>query len=179
MTVSPLSHKKLTINDVLELGRTLIDTANLYPTRFLTERDFFPLVVAYLSGRVPSLKAEVSTKEGTIDFHLKGANPTWLELAVQPRTLCDKNFPYVTFAGHKFKNNLYGSQNRAELRKLMLEPKGKTRFLLLVDLSIGYEVGKLKAGYRREAKKLKKGKSVRVVYAAQDWKRSFHFKAGV
>ena len=148
----------MTIADVLGLGRALIETANLYPTRFLTERDFSPLVAAYLNGRVPSLKAEVAAKGGTIDFHLKGANPTWLELAVQPRALCDKNFPTLAFSGHRFKNNLYGSQNKAELRKLMHEPKGKTRFLLLVDLSVGYDTDRLRAGYQREASKLKKWK---------------------
>lgn len=177
MAGSPLAHKKLTIADVLGLGRALIETANLYPTRFLTERDFFPLVAAYLNGRVPALKAEVAAEGGTIDFHLKGANPTWLELAVQPRALCDKNFPELPFAGHRFKNTLYASQNRAELRKLMQEPQGKTRFLLLVDLSVGYDVEKLKAGYQREARELEGGTSVRVVYTAQNSAADFHFVA--
>jgi hypothetical protein len=69
---SPATHKKLTIADVHSLGRVLIDVANLYPTRFLTERDFFPSVVTYLTGRIPSVETEVASSEGNIDFQLKG-----------------------------------------------------------------------------------------------------------
>jgi hypothetical protein len=58
-----LGSKILTIADVLDLGRALINTANIYPLSFVTEKDFFPLVVAYLTGRVPALKTEVSTEE--------------------------------------------------------------------------------------------------------------------
>lgn len=165
MTVA--AHKKLTISDVAALGKVLIAVANLYPTKYLTERDFFPLVVAYLSGRVPSLVPEVSTSEGRIDFHLKGSNPTWLELAVQPRVLADANYPHVKFPGNGAKGALYASQNRPELRKLMLEKTGKTRFLLLVDLHGGYNLATLKSGYQSEAKKHRKGAPVRVVYVSQ------------
>lgn len=165
--LKPLAHKKLTIADVKELGRTLIEVANLYPTKFLSERDFFPLVVAYLTGRVPSLVPEVSTTEGRIDFQLKGTNPTWLELAVQPRTLTDKNFPNILFPGNSTRNSLYASQNRTELHKLMKESTGKTRFLLLVDLHGGYDLAKLEVGYKAATKKVKKGTSVRIVYVSQ------------
>lgn len=90
------AHQKLTIDHVKDLGRMLIEVANLYPTKFLSERDFFPLVVAYLTGRIPSMESEVSTTEGRIDFQLKGTNPTWLELAVQPRTLADRISPMLS-----------------------------------------------------------------------------------
>ncbi|MFV0600708.1 MAG: hypothetical protein ACK5NE_02605 [Brachymonas sp.] len=173
----PVPHKKLTIADVQDLGRTLLDVANQYPTRYLTERDFFPLVITYLTGRIPSVVAEVSSSDGVIDFQLKGNNPTWLELAVQPRAIVDANCPSVKFPGHHFKNALYASQNRSELKKLMQEPTGKTRFLLLLDLTGKYDCNDLKLGYQREAKKFKKGKTIRVVYASQDTSKDCHFAA--
>lgn len=163
--LKPANHKILTIQDVIELGQTLIAVANQYPTRFLTERDFFPLVVTYLTGRVPSLKTEVCTKSGRIDFHLKGNNPTWLELAVQPRMLVDKKNPDVRFSGHAAMGCLHASQNRPELRKLIKEPKGRTRFILLVDFHGGYKLNGLKENYGKEASKFT-GRSVRVIYVS-------------
>lgn len=173
----PAPHKKLTIADVQDLGRVLINVANFYPTRYLTEKDFFPLVVTYLTGRIPSVDAEVASSEGVIDFQLRGNNPTWLELAVQPRTIVDANCPDVKFPGHKSKTSLYASQNRPELRKLMLHPTGKTRFLLLLDLTGKYDCASLKLGYQSEAKRVKKGKSIRVIYASQDPTKDCHFVA--
>jgi hypothetical protein len=167
-----LYSKILTIPDVTDLGRALVTTANLYPMRFVTERDFFPLVVTYLSGRVPALKAEVATDRGRIDFRLKGNNPTWLELAVQARAFSDKNFPEVQLPGYSV-GALYASQNRQELRKLMNETRGKTRFLLLIDLNGGYDLPKLEAAYRNEARTHIHGKPVRVVYVSPT--RSHHF----
>ena len=172
-TAAVALHKILNITDVLALGRTLIEVADLYPTRYLTERDFFPLVVAYLSGRVPGIRTEVDSSGGRVDFQLKGTNPTWLELAVQPRTLGDVNYPTLAFPGHNAKTALYAGQNAPELRKLMMEPKGKTRFLLLVDLHGGYNLAKLENGYKAGAKKNKNGKSVRVVYVSRTAEKAF------
>lgn len=163
----PAAHKILTIEDVIDLGRALIKVSNAYPTRYLTERDFFPLVVAYLTGRVPSLQAEATTESGRIDFHLKGTNPTWLELAVQPRSLVDMHNAAVRFPGHTAKGCLYASQNRSELKKLIQQRTGRTRFILLVDLRGGYDLGALKEGYKREAAKVKGGSSVRIIYVSQ------------
>ena len=140
---APASHKKLTICDVQELGRVLLHVANLYPTSFLTERDFFPLVVTYVTGRIPSVNTEVASSDGVIDFQIKGTNPTWLELAVQPRALIDANCPDVRFPSHKSRTSLYASQNRSELRKLMKVKIGTTRFLLLVDLTGKYDCSAL------------------------------------
>lgn len=134
-------------------------------------------MVTYLTGRIPSVTAEVASSEGVIDFQLKSNNPTWLELAVQPRSIIDANFPSVKFPGHSAKNSLYASQNRSELRKLMLEPRGKTRFLLLLDLTGKYDSSSLKLAYQAEAKKIKKGKSVRIIYSSQDAAKDCHFIA--
>jgi hypothetical protein len=171
------SHKKLTISDVCDLGRTLIDISNRYPTTYLTERDFYPLVVAYLTGRVPDFSTEVSVRHGNIDFHLKGPNPTWLEIAVQPRQMQDKHNMDVEFPGHKQKNSLYPSANSSELRKLVQPSPAKTRFLLLVDLTGAYDPGKLKEAYESYSlmRKPKHPVSVRVVYCAQKLPDDFHF----
>ncbi len=174
MTSAP-THKILNIQDVQQLGRVLVHVANVYPTRFLTERDFFPLVVTYLTGRLPSVVPEVASSEGIIDFQLKGNNPTWLELAIQPRRIIDPNFPNVLFPGHNRANALYASQNRSELKKLMFAPTGKTRFLLLVDLVGTYDPNTLKSAYRAEGKKNKKGQAIRVVYSSQDSSMDTHF----
>jgi hypothetical protein len=172
---SATAHKILTIEDVQQLGRVLIDVSNLYPTRYLTERDFFPLVVTFLTGRLPSVVPEVASTEGVIDFQLKGNNPTWLELAIQPRKIIDPNSPRVVFPGHNHKNSLYASQNRPELRKLMFAPIGKTRFLLLVDLVGTYDPGSLKSSYQIEGKKNKNGQSIRVIFSSQDSSKDTHF----
>ncbi len=174
---SPVAHKKLTIADVQGLGRVLIDVANLYPTRFLTERDFFPSVVTYLTGRIPSVETEVASVEGKIDFQLRGNNPTWLELAVQPRAIIDTNCPKVRFPGHQSRNSLYASQNRSELRKLMRAPSGRTRFLLLIDLTGKYDSETLRLGYDAEVKRIGHGKSVRVVLSSQESSRDDNFLA--
>jgi len=173
----PKRHKKLTIADVQDLGRVLIDVSNLYPTRFLTERDFFPLVVTYLTGRIPSVDTEVAASEGTVDFELRGNNPTWLEIAVQPRSIVDSNCPDVKFPGHKWRTALYASQNRTELRKLRYEKRGKTRFLLLVDLTGRYDLATLRGGYLKEVRGQgpRKGKPVRVVLSTQDPSKDGHF----
>lgn len=176
-TNASIAHKKLNIVDVIQLGKMLIEVSNSFPTRFLTERDFFPLVVAYLTGRVPSLQPEVQLNGGVADFRLGGSNDTWLELAVQPRQLRDANNLSLHFPGHAAKNALYPSEkaNGKELKKLMCEPKGKTRFLLLVDLA-GYDFDKLKKLYLKAGKKIVGLKSVRVVYVAQDLAKATHFK---
>lgn len=160
------NHRKLCIADVRELGLMLVKVANMYPTKFLTERDFFPLVVAYLTGRFPEIVAEVAVSEGKVDFQLKGTNPTWLELAVQPRQFSDRNFPNLSFPGTG-KTTLYASQNRSEVRKLVTEPLGKTRFLLLVDLHGGYKLDRLMEGYAAECRKIRKRRPLNVVYVSQ------------
>ena len=169
--------KKLTIADVQGLGRVLIDVANLYPTRFVTEREFFPSVLTYLTARIPSVDTEVSSAEGKIDLQLRGNNPTWLELAVQPRIIIDTDCPEVRFPGHESRNSLYASQNRAELRKLMREPRGGTRFLLLIDFTGNYDSETLRRGYCAEVKRIGHGKPVRVVLSSQDSSRDDNFLA--
>lgn len=160
-------HKKLTIDDVKELGKVLIKVSNLYPLQFITERDFFPLVLTYLEGRIPGVDTEFNVTGGRVDFRFKGPNPTLLELAVQPREIQDVNFTTLVFPTNKSKSNLNASQNRSEIEKLTKDKKAKTRFLLLVDLRGNYDKANLIQRYKNESAKHPNGTSVRVVYVSR------------
>jgi len=159
-------HKSLTRADVSALGSALIEIADLYPLQYRTERDFFPLVLAYLHGRVPSVQAEVGATAGKIDFRIGGPNPALLELAVAPRALSDPDRPEQKFPGHHATTQLYASQNKSELRKLKEVPqsKARNRYLLLLDLRGIHDFSALKTGYESELPRFKGGAVVRVVY---------------
>jgi hypothetical protein len=89
--------------------------------RFITEEDFYPLVEAYLHGRVPKVQEEYAVEDGWIDFRVGNTtNPAYLELAVSPRQLLDRGVTDAVI-GEKSTTNktaLYGSQNKTELQKL-------------------------------------------------------------
>lgn len=157
-------HKKLTIRDVKALGLMLAEVSDLYPLVFRTERDFYPLVMAYLSGRVPGVDVEKHVSKGKIDFALKGNNPTALELAVQPRRLSDPDDEDLRFAGHTHANVLHATQNESELKKLANADAYKTRFLLLVDLRGSYGKDALRASYESAGTRLRLKRPVRIVF---------------
>ena len=172
------THKSFIITDVEDLGKTLVRVADLYPLTFLTERDFFPLVVAYLTGRVPGIDTEVGRDEGVIDFRIGGTNPAALELAVAPRAFNDPNNPSQQVPGHKAKTQLYASANKDELKKLHAIPKtqAKNRYLLLLDLCGSHDLKSLKASYEQHLPKDGSGSAVRVVYVSRTVMG--HFQAG-
>jgi len=174
-TSSSHKHKILKVSDVVELGRDLVRIADLYPTTYLTETDFVPLVLAYLYGRVPSVQTEVQTREGDIDFKIGGPNPTWLELAVQPRDLADRKNDQLRFPGHTQVSTLYATQNETELRKLLRVKTGKTRFILLVDLTGKYDLSSLKNKYQTKARQLRGTHPVQVVYSCSDTSKDGRF----
>ena len=159
-------HKSLTIEDVKTLGATLIEVADLYPLQFRTERDFFPLVLAYLNGRVPSVETETGTTNGTIDFRIGGPNPAVLELAVAPRALIDPNNPTQQFPGHKAATQLYATQNKTELKKLKGVPQSqaRNRYLLLLDLWGKHDYSSLQEGYEKALAPGGGGECVRGIY---------------
>ena len=173
-------HKSLTLEDVSILGSALIEIADLYPLTYRTERDFFPLVLAYLHGRVPSVKTEVGATAGKIDFRIGGSNPAVLELAVAPRALSDPDHASQKFPGHQATTQLYASQNRTELRKLKGIPqtKAKNRYLLLLDLRGVHDFKTLKSGYEAELPRLKGGAVVRVVYVKRNQGPAKQFPLG-
>ena len=168
------NNKMLTIAGVKELGQCLITVADKYPTIFLTERDFFPLIHAYLRGRVPRTTSEAYSRLGRIDFRVGGTNPVVLELAVAPRRLQDPKVKSLPFPGHELGNNLYASQNRSELRKLSEVPysKAKYRYLLLLDLRDAHDLSELETGYRNETRGLPPN-YITVVYVSRQ--RVHHF----
>lgn len=167
--------KSLNIQDVVDLGIALLEVADKYPTRYLTERDFAPLVIAYLKGRVPKIQTEVSTTGGDIDFRVGGTNPALLELAVAPRALKDSCAPDVAFPGHGKATQLYATQNKSELKKLLAitQAQAKGRFLLLLDLMDAHTKDRLKELYAAEAVKLPSIRPARIVYVSRN--KTFHF----
>jgi len=174
------SHKSLTLADVGALGSALIEIADLYPFAYRTERDFFPLVLAYLHGRVPSVKAEVGVTAGRIDFRIGGPNPALLELAVAPRALSDPDHPEQTFPGHQATTQLYASQNKKELRKLkdVSQTRAKNRYLLLLDMRGVHDFSALKTGYEAVLPRFNGGSVVRVVYVKRGQNQVKHFVLG-
>lgn len=169
------SHTRLcTTEDVKQLGAALIKVADQYPTRFLTERDFFPLVVAYLHGRFPGVSAEHAVEQGAIDFRLGGTNPSVIELAVAARALQDAAFTTLHFPGHASATQLYASQNRSELAKLgrVSQTRARKRYLLLLDFR-GFDQEETKLKYRNLVSSIGLGNPVCVVHVSRDVTSSY------
>ena len=99
-----------------------------------------------------------------IDFRQPAPNPVVIEFAVRTK---------------KHKNEVYGTQNSDELRKLAKQVKAKARYLLLLDLS--EETALTKANLKKTYDKINAGKgkfprtSVRVLYVHPHRADSFHF----
>lgn len=159
--------KFLNTDDVKDLGSALVSLADSYPLTLRTERDFFPLIEAYLHGRVPVLQAESNRSGGRVDFRVGGNNPSLLELAVAPRALQDPNDPSVTFPGNKYKSQLYAVANKPELKKLAKEKAAKARYLLLLDLRGEHDNLMLQAGYKKLVPKGRNHAPVTVVYVCK------------
>lgn len=161
--------------DVVDLGEALMAVGDRYPTRFLTERDFFPLVIAYLHGRVPKVKPEARVRNGQVNFRIGQKNGALVELAVAPRQLRDPNADDVQFPGHKNATQLSAAQNESELRKLGAEPqsRAKKRYLLLVNFQRNADLDDLRAQYEKAADKVVIKNPVAVVYVAR--RGSAHF----
>lgn len=162
--------KQFTTDDVTSLGKMLIEVADRYPLQYLTERDFFPLVCAYMKGRVPRLHPEVAVDSGAIDFRIGGSNPSVIELAVAPRAFADPHAPATVFPGHSAATQLYATQNGTELKKLSAVPqsRAKMRYLLLVDFRSAFEKAQLKALYEKTASTTGIANPVKVVYVARN-----------
>jgi hypothetical protein len=172
---TPVSHQLFKAADVTALGQALIAIADRYPLRFLTERDFFPIVEAYLHGRVPQMRAEALVSDGKVDFRIGQRNPVLLELVVAPRAFVDPGAPEIRFAGHEGSTQLYATGNKSELRKLASVPQSqaRTRYLLLVDLRAKHDYERLRAQYLKELPRGQGHNPVRVVYATRGEVRSF------
>src|ERR1043166_9470685 len=102
-------HLTVRVDDIRDLGVALLEVADTYPLLFRTEADFYPLVLTYLRGRVPSAIPERRVVGGAIDFWVGGANPAAIEITVAPRHLQDKNHLGQSFPGNKAGVRLYAS----------------------------------------------------------------------
>ena len=103
-------------------------------------------------------------KPDRIDFREGGTNPVVIEFAVRTS---------------KHLNEIYGSQNKDELKKLAKQTHAKGRYLVLLDLSGNAALSKdnlegtyneINAGRGRFPRA-----SVRVLYVHPDPESSFHF----
>ncbi|GMV24141.1 MAG: hypothetical protein AMXMBFR58_01720 [Phycisphaerae bacterium] len=159
-------HKSLTKEIVESLGAFLVELADKYPLTFLTERDFYPAVIAYLYKRVPNVTTEAGVVKGRVDFRTGGTNPGLLELAVAPRMLKDADDPTLPFPGHGEASQLYAVQNKPELAKLKAVPQeaAKNRYLLLLDIQKKHDFDKLKKQYLKALPIDGKSSAVQVCY---------------
>ena len=157
---------------VKKLGQVLVEIARQDPLRCMTERDFGPIVLAYLHAW-GSPRREIKVKGGRVDFLIGTTNRTFIELAVAPRALRDPNYTGMHFpgAGNAKPTQHYPSQNRTELKKLaaMAQSRAKLRVLLLLDL-LGTRSAESKmifAKYEKEADDLGIKHTVQVIYASR------------
>jgi hypothetical protein len=90
-----VSTQALNIAGITQLGRMLIEVGNKYPRAFVNEKDYYPLVEAYLYLRAPKVKTEVHAETGRIDFRIGGSNPVNIELVVTHRNLVDQDGPNI------------------------------------------------------------------------------------
>lgn len=115
--------KKLTIDDLTEIGERVVDLAKSYKIKRKSEFFYDALLCGYLAASYPSVSRQMRIYRRhqahplRIDFRVGGTNPTVLELAVR----------YANGAG------LFAQANTDELQKLTRLKKPKTRFLLLLD----------------------------------------------
>jgi hypothetical protein len=174
MGTSDHNSKSLTRESVEQLGKALVAIADDYPTTFLTERDFFPLVVGYLHGRFPKVSTEHAVDSGKIDFRIGGTNPSVIELAVVPRHLEDLHRKGLRFPGHNIGTQIYASQNRTELKKLgdVPQERAKKRYLLLLDFQ-AFDPDDLKTQYNAEAQKMGLKNPVCIVHVARAGTRTY------
>lgn len=166
------SNLYLNSSDVKRIGRALIHVSNKFPLGYLTEKDYYPLIIMGLKMLGYEFEYEVGVDEGRIDFKTIGTNPTYLELAVSRRTLIDANFPQLEFVGSsEYSPELHPSQNRKEVNKLRKLDSAKGRYLLLIDLQKSTETKRmnLKKGYLKEwpPKDIPDGRPVSVIYVGR------------
>ncbi len=163
-------NKHFGLKSAVTMGQAMLKIADSYPIVFLTERDFYPAVLAYLADNYPPVSVEFKQGKGNIDFRIGGTNPTLLELAVQPRELSDPNNPSLVFPGHNTRTALQRSANNSELTKLKESAKAKRRILLLLDLTGKYDETSLKATYQKQTFPQKTVVDVVYISSAKSWK---------
>lgn len=162
-------------NDILESAEALIEAIKHCKSSHMQsigETKLDPILYAYFLGKFNKVdrqyhcKLPTSKKPSRIDFRIGGSNPALIELVVRTK---------------KAQSNLYGDQNKRELRKLgsIGNTKAKQRILLLIDLcKTPIPKNKLKESYKKTH--LGKGKfprnSVRVIYVHANDKYDFCYK---
>ncbi len=150
---------------IVDCAKEIIDLLQDYAGQRAGSREMLldPVLYSYLKGRGISVTRQhyvnpSATHPKRIDFRTGGTNPIVFELVVRPP---------------KGGGQLYGTQNKSELRKLcrIRQSQAKGRVLLLVDLS-PYPIpqNSLKSTY--DSQNSGKGKyrrhPVKVIYVHKD-----------
>lgn len=120
----------MNIREIEEAGQKILELLNDYRRHPAKRRELEidETIYAYLQGRFGNITRQhyvhlqSKPRPQRIDFRCGGSNPVVIELAVRPPD------------GHQ---QLYGSQNVSELRKLtrIVASQARTRVLLLLDLA--------------------------------------------
>jgi hypothetical protein len=158
----------LDINTLSRLGRKTLRLAMTFPEYRRNETVLHGVLLGLLEGEVGMMGREKRTTYGRIDFRHGGSNPAVIELAIRDA--------YNS-------NQLYGSQNSAELNKLCRVPheRARLRALLLLDSSNSAPIpkSKLKATYDKVTSSPGKFErsSIRVIYVHPDLDYDFLWKA--
>jgi hypothetical protein len=165
----------LAIKRVKRLGRSLIAAADCYPTCYLTERDFYPLVIAFLNGAGIPCKREFQIESGgVIDFRTGGTNPGLLELVVVPRQFTDKHCTGLQISGHSQKTQSQPSATEPEITKLVKHTSRMAiRCLLIVNF--GHQINAQKMAKQYLNKWPANGNHPKVVVAVVSRTHAFHF----
>lgn len=120
------AHSQITKRALVAACRRVAVLAAQYkPGDHHREMGYDGLLFGYLDARFGKMKRQhritmgASSMPKRIDFRQGGTNPVVIEFVVRTPD----------------RNEVYGSQNRDELRKLARQKKAKARYLLLLDLS--------------------------------------------
>jgi hypothetical protein len=108
----------ITIPDLKSAAQAILELSANYSGGPDREMRIDRLAYAVLSERF-GVSRQHSVNGGRIDFRQEGVNPVVVELVVRTP---------------QHGNQIYGSQNSGELRKLAKETQMKMRYLLLLDL---------------------------------------------
>jgi hypothetical protein len=158
----------ITIGELTDAGRRTIELARQYRQVHHRESALLGMIHGYLDARFGSIDREHAIYIGgsshpkRIDFRQSTLNSVVMEVAMRTRD---------------HGNELYGSTNRSELRKLARVASASMRYLLLLDMSGDdpHERSALKETYDGENAGPGKfaRKSVRIVYVHPDAEYDF------
>jgi hypothetical protein len=166
--VKTFEHSRIAKDELVKACQRFLELASQYkPGEHHREMGYDGLLFGYLDARFGGLQRQYKIRMGSsnwpkrIDFRQGGTGPVLIEFVVRTPG----------------RNEIYGSQNSDELRKLSRQRKASARYLLLLDLSKKppLDLDDLWGTYKEinSGPGKFKRKSVRVVYVHPDVHGSF------